>query len=205
MSARIAQDSVRTLEKPPVPERGAYLGAILLDGQTSMEQFNRDTGIRHAMFMTFLSFPEVLDPHGPEHARAARFVRECRGVAALPAITLECFGGLNSYSRSHIEAFADWLNRCGTPMILRWNHEMNGSWYPWGQQPDLYVRRFREFAGVIRQRAPRVAMAWTPNQGWGYPWPMCKFFNPNLASPDGLPLTPTPPTTRVMTTRTGWA
>ncbi|OQW97037.1 MAG: hypothetical protein BWK77_02815, partial [Verrucomicrobia bacterium A1] len=38
-------------------------------------------------------------------------------------------------------------------------------------QPTLYVAKFREFADIIHQRAPGVAMTWTPNQGWGYSWP----------------------------------
>lgn len=47
---------------------------------------------------------------------------------------------------------------------------MNGSWYIWGQQPTLYIAKFREFADIIHTKAPNVAMVWTPNQGWGYPW-----------------------------------
>ena len=153
-------------------------GAILLEEQTSMETFNQDTGVRHPLFMTFFSFPQVLDRHGEEHGKVARFMSACRANDATPALTLEAFGGLRSYTRDDILALADLLAHFHTPLILRWNHEMNGSWYPWGQQPALYVDRFREFAGVIHQHVPDAAMAWTPNQGWGYPWPGCKYFTP---------------------------
>ena len=169
---------------PLIPLRGAYAGAILEEGQTGMESFNRATGIRHSLFMTFVSFPEVLDPADPNHGKLARFVQSCAANHAIPAITLEAFGGLNSYSLYQVMEFAALLDGFNVPMILRWTHEMNGSWYPWGQQPDLYVSKFREFANVIHTRAPGVAMAWTPNQGWGYPWPGCKHFNPAIASPD---------------------
>lgn len=53
----------------------------------------------------------------------------------------------------------------------RWNHEMNGPWYPWGQQPQLYVVKWREFVALLRGQAPSVSFAWCPNQkGLGYPW-----------------------------------
>lgn len=184
MSARSAITLRADTGKPRVPGQGVYLGAILLEEQTSMEQLNRDTGVRHAMFMTFLSFPEVLDAHHPDHGKALRFIRDCKAVSAVPVITLECFGGLNSYAGGDIARFADLLDGFEVPLILRWNHEMNGSWYPWGQLPELYVRRFREFAETVNARAPAVAMAWTPNQGWGYPWPMCKHFNAGIPSAD---------------------
>jgi hypothetical protein len=170
--------------KPLIPSRGAYAGAILEEGQTGMGDFNRAIGIQHSLFMTFVSFPEVLDPGDPNHGKLVRFVQSCAANHAIPAVTLEAFGGLNSYSLRQVMEFAELLDRFNVPIILRWNHEMNGSWYPWGQQPDLYVSKFREFAEVIHGRAPGVAMAWTPNQGWGYPWPGCKHFNPGITSLD---------------------
>ena len=173
-----------SVNKPPVPPRGCYPGAILEEGQTTIEEFNRVTGHRHPIFMTFLSFPQVLDPGKPEHGKAVRFFKACRMNNAIPAITIETFGGLNSYTEEQVQEFARFLHAFACPMILRWNHEMNGSWYPWGQQPDLYVSKFREFASVIRTRAPGVAMAWTPNQGWGYPWRDCPYFNPTMSPGD---------------------
>ena len=153
---------------PPVPDTGTYLGAILMEGQTSIYQFNNDVDIQHAVFMEFLTFPEVLE--GAERTKIENFITACRSAGAIPALTLELPGGLNSYTAQQIEDFADFLNDFDMPMFLRWCHEMNGSWYAWGQQPTLYIAKFREFATVIHQYAPGVAMAWTPNQGWGYPW-----------------------------------
>ena len=38
------------------------------------------------------------------------------------------------------------INDSGVPVIVRFAHEMNGSWYPWGQQPTEYVAAFRRVA-----------------------------------------------------------
>lgn len=170
-------DSLVEQEPPPVsvqpaiPAQGVYLGALLLTGQTSIADFNARTGVRHALFAEFLSFPRVLDQTGGEYRKIVAFINECKQGGALPMLTLETPDGLNSYTTEQITAFADFLHNRDVPLLLRWNHEMNGSWYAWGQQPALYQAKFREFAQIVHVRAPNVAMAWTPNQGWGYPWP----------------------------------
>ena len=47
---------------------------------------------------------------------------------------------------------------------------MNGSWYPWGQQPEAYIDAFRTVAAAVHALAPASAMAWAPNEGSGYPF-----------------------------------
>jgi hypothetical protein len=61
-------------------------------------------------------------------------------------------------------------NEDGVPAIVRLGHEMNGSWYPWGQDPEAYVRTFRLVASAVHRRAPGSAMMWAPNYGGGYPF-----------------------------------
>jgi hypothetical protein len=56
------------------------------------------------------------------------------------------------------------------PAIVRFAHEMNGSWYPWGQDPVAYVAAFRRVADAVHGLAPTAATLWAPNQGAGYPY-----------------------------------
>jgi len=169
---------------PEIPAQGLYIGALLLAGQTTIDGFNNDMGVRHAIFGEFFQFPEILNVQGEEYARISAFIESCRSAGAIPMLTLEAFGGLESYTADQIEEMADMLYNFDISLILRWNHEMNGSWYPWGQQPELYIQKFREFAVVIHESAPNVAMAWTPNQGWGYPWPGGEYYNPAFTEGD---------------------
>jgi len=157
-------------EKPPIPERGLYIGAILLEGQSHHYEFNERIGYPHAFFGEFFLFPEVTDPQNVEHSKLSRFLANCKSTGAMPLLILETQGGLSSYTNEDIQVFAELLNQVDLPVFLRWNHEMNGSWYAWGQQPSLYIEKFREFATVIHNVTDNVAMVWTPNQGWGYPW-----------------------------------
>lgn len=62
------------------------------------------------------------------------------------------------------------INHAGVPVIVRFAHEMNGSWYPWDQQPREYVAAFRRVAAAVHRLAPGSAMMWAPNYGGGYPF-----------------------------------
>lgn len=63
----------------------------------------------------------------------------------------------------YLRAFAAKLNDYGLPVFLRFAAEMNGDWTPWSGNPDQYIEKFRLVAGVMRQKAPNVAMVWSPN------------------------------------------
>lgn len=154
---------------PEIPTTGSYIGGILLDGQMTIAEFNDALGVQHAIFMQYINFPEVLTEYA-DKIKLSIFVDACKEANAIPMITLESFGGLDSYTSEDVEAFAAVLYDFKTSIFLRFNHEMNGSWYVWGQQPTLFIKKFIEFAGIIHASAPNVAMVWTPNQGWGYPW-----------------------------------
>lgn len=171
ISCGLGSDPDLTTSLPPaIPTTGLYLGAILREGQTTMAQFNADTGVRHAIFGEFFRFPEVLAATSDEQRKIVEFVAACKAAKAIPMLTLETPGGLDSYTLAEVTAFADLLRGFNISLFLRWNHEMNGSWYAWGQQPAHYIVKYREFADVVHARAANVAMLWTPNQGWGYPW-----------------------------------
>src|SRR5262249_1139329 len=72
-------------------------------------------------------------------------------------------------------------NARGVPVIVRFGHEMNGPWYPWGQRPAEYVAAFRTLAEAAPRRAPGSAMMWAPSYGGGYPFAE----GPRRALPEG--------------------
>ncbi|KAJ3369160.1 hypothetical protein GGF31_005441 [Allomyces arbusculus] len=62
------------------------------------------------------------------------------------------------------------INDMGVPVMLRFAHEMNGSWNPWGQRPKLYRETWIRLTKAIRAKAPFTSMVWSPNGPIGYPW-----------------------------------
>ncbi|KAI7955317.1 hypothetical protein MJO28_005717 [Puccinia striiformis f. sp. tritici] len=59
------------------------------------------------------------------------------------------------------------LNAQGITVWLRFAHEMNGDWYPWGQKPALFLEKWRLVTSAVRSVAPKTLMLWAPNSGFG--------------------------------------
>jgi mannan endo-1,4-beta-mannosidase len=72
-------------------------------------------------------------------------------------------GRYDSYWRS----YADHVKAFGTRVILSLDHEMNGSWYPWGYQhtsPEAFVAAWRHIVTIFREQGTRnVTWLWTVN------------------------------------------
>ncbi|MFL5901355.1 MAG: glycoside hydrolase family 26 protein [Solirubrobacterales bacterium] len=94
-----------------------------------------------------------------------------RGVA--PMVTVEPYvggqpvsiqdiagGKYDSYIRSQAASAASY----GQEVLLRFAHEMNGAWYPWGGEPIAYVAAWRHYVDVFHAYgASNVKFVWSPN------------------------------------------
>jgi hypothetical protein len=83
------------------------------------------------------------------------------GAGGVRAVTPQSLADLTALLRKS--------NDEGVPVIVRYAHEMNGAWYPWGQNPKAYVKSFRQVADAVHS-APQSRMLWSPNEGGGYPY-----------------------------------
>ena len=133
------------------------------------------------------------------------FIDQVAAVDGIGLITLEPRDGLDSVTEADAEELARLLDgywrASGTPSIVRFAHEMNGSWYPWGQQPEAYIDAFRTVATAVHALAPASAMAWAPNEGSGYPFSGGTFTSMTRASTRmAMARSPTP---TIPTRRTG--
>jgi mannan endo-1,4-beta-mannosidase len=82
-------------------------------------------------------------------------------------------GRYDGYLREAARTAARWDH----PLLVRFAHEMNGNWYPWGRvdgnTPRRYKRAWRHVVRVFRRAgADNVAWVWTPyaDQGGGMPF-----------------------------------
>jgi hypothetical protein len=92
---------------------------------------------------------------------------------AVLALTVKPSGALESVTdaaHDQVGRVCKFVNDLGVPIILRWGHEMNGNWYPYGQRPALYREHFRKAAVAIRKYTNLTWMMWAPNNPSGYPW-----------------------------------
>jgi hypothetical protein len=57
-------------------------------------------------------------------------------------------------------------------VYIRFGHEMNGNWYPWGQQPAEYIAAWRHLWHLFRtEGATNVRWVWAPDLLNGLPRP----------------------------------
>ena len=71
-------------------------------------------------------------------------------------------GKHDAYIRAFARAAAKWKHE----FIIRFAHEMNGNWYPWGGMPEEYKAAFRHIWKIFREEgATNVLFAWAPDAG----------------------------------------
>jgi hypothetical protein len=81
-------------------------------------------------------------------------------------------GRFDGYVRRSARQAAAW----GRPILLRFAHEMNGDWYPWGvggNSAHAYKVAWRHVVRIFRRTgADNVKWVWAPNvdQGGGHPF-----------------------------------
>ena len=154
----------------PVPDDGnAYYGVQLDWQQDSVGDYASRLGATPAMYGRYVNFPLT-----PEEEKAvSEEVAELAGARSAMMLTLEPRNGLASVTPEVLAAFSQELTtwtRKGVPVMVRFAHEMNGSWYPWGQQPALFIEKIRQVAAAVHA-VPGSTMLWSPNEGGGYPFP----------------------------------
>ena len=151
------------------PADGVWVGMNIDWGAETVADVTSRLGDPPAAVVSFVAFP--LAPADAENLDAA--ADQARDAGAVLVATLEPWGGLSTVTARAATDLASRLagyGADGVPSIVRFAHEMNGSWYPWGQDPTAYIAAFRIVADAVHAGAPTAGMLWAPNQGAGYPY-----------------------------------
>jgi hypothetical protein len=151
------------------PATGTYFGMNLDWANDSIAKVSDRLGRTPAVWVQFVPFP--LDAGARNNLDD--FVDQVAQANAMALITLEPNGGLDAVTDAAIADFASLVKSYadrGVPSFVRFAHEMNGSWYAWGEQPVAYVDAFRRLAVAVHEATPYAAMLWAPNYGAGYPF-----------------------------------
>lgn len=137
-------------------------------GVETLTEFAEASGMEPAVAVSFVELPWD-DEDVANVEAAAEQISEFNGVLLL---TIEPVQGLSAVTDEVIADLTEVLtsvNETGVPVLLRYAHEMNGSWYAWGQQPEAYIESFRTVAAAVAT-TPGTEMLWAPNYGGGYPY-----------------------------------
>src|SRR4051794_20456730 len=151
------------------PADGVLMGVNIDWSRQTLAEYSALRGRRPAVAVSFAGFP--LSAQESRDVDAA--VDQVRDGGGSLLLTLEPTGGLATVTdeaAAELVTRLDGYNRSGVPVVVRFAHEMNGSWYAWGQQPAAYIAAFRRVAAAVHAGAPGSLMMWAPNYGGGYPF-----------------------------------
>jgi hypothetical protein len=89
---------------------------------------------------------------------------------------------------TYLTEFADAVRAFGHPVLLTFDHEMNGDWYPWGDievTPAQWIAAWQHVTSLISSIAPNVTWVWAPNIEQGAApvsryWPGTGHANPHV-------------------------
>ena len=94
---------------------------------------------------------------------------------------------------SYVSTWARQIRSYGKPVVLRFAHEMNGSWYPWSAQANGntaadYVAAWKHVRAVFaKQKVTNVTWLWSPNVPYAGSTPLADVY-PGDASVDQVAL-----------------
>lgn len=152
-----------------VPAEGVLFGVNLDWGTETLAELSGVLGETPAVAVVFAELP-LTEENRTNLVLAAQ---QARGEHSSLLLTLEPHDGLAAVTpvvADDLAALLHEISATGVPITVRYAHEMNGSWYPWGQQPTAYVASFRMLAAALDEGAPGTTMMWAPNYGGGYPF-----------------------------------
>ena len=177
---RVEVPSVGSHPDEPVPPRerpvarrdrvavGAYIPHATRR-PSLFRRYARMTGRRPAIIAYYRKWREG-------RAFDALTLRRVARNRAVPLVTWEPWhqplraiaaGRYDAYIRSSARDARRW----GRTILVRFAHEMNGDWYPWGAHanpPRVYVRAWRRVVRIFRDvGARKVRFVWTPNVDYG--------------------------------------
>ncbi|KAI9008634.1 glycoside hydrolase superfamily [Hyaloraphidium curvatum] len=115
----------------------------------------------------------------------AGLVNPILNLALMPAYELDKLSA--ETMTGWAKQFARVNYQLGVPIMLRFAHEFNGNWNEYAQKPEQFIRKWREFTGIVRAHTNLTAMVWAPNVAVGYPYGSSQF-SANPGTPDFVAL-----------------
>ena len=151
----------------PVPVPASPLVGVYEPGVpgswSKITEFTTATGVKPGIVVYYSPWN---DPFSTSFAQTARDHDAYVLVQLQPdGVTLASIaaGGSDAYLRSYADAVAAFRH----PVILSFGHEMNGTWYSWGdghESPAAFVAAWRHIVQVFRAAgAANVTWLWTVN------------------------------------------
>ena len=100
---------------------------------------------------------------------SSEYLLSLREEGVVPVVTIEPWTAATGVSFTpnddYISKLAEALNEYNAEVYIRYAHEMNGNWYPWGGDPKRYVASYISFHDALSSllRNNNVKWIWSVN------------------------------------------
>ncbi len=144
---------------------------------SALSEYDSMVGRQPDIVMWYRDFPQPL--------LYSNEVANLRATGQTPMITWEPYeqslsaiasGAYDSYLRESAQVAKNW----GSTVMIRFAHEMNGNWYPWGSgktSPETFIAAWRHVVSIFRSEgATNVKWVWSPNVQEGAKYPISPYF-----------------------------
>jgi len=172
IAAASAQQPARTVGNTMATHQHTDANGRVTEQLASLRPWEAAMRTRIQVRATFISWGNGVDP--------VAFARAAAAQGATPMITWESWASWApkgqiqpAYTNAKVAAgrwdpylrtVARGLKRLNHLTYIRFDHEMNGDWYPWHHDPSAYVAAWRHVVDVFRQEnATNVKWIWAPN------------------------------------------
>lgn len=155
---------------------GAYTPGAPANAQ-ALSEYASMVGRQPDIVMWYRDFPQPL--------LYSNEISNLRATGQAPMITWEPYeqslsgiaaGAYDSYLRESAQIAKSW----GGPLMIRFAHEMNGTWYPWAgsnTSPETFIAAWRHVVSIFRaEGAGNVKWVWSPNVQEGSKYPISPYF-----------------------------
>ncbi|ORY45942.1 glycoside hydrolase [Rhizoclosmatium globosum] len=176
--ASCARDPNSALARLEPPLQNKLMLGVSLDWSYEVPSANvkKQNGYTPAVYNAWLDIiPGTFGGLGYDNNTFNWFGSEAGRVGAMLELSLN--PQVADVSKITVEMMTNFAKMCafineyyGVPIFLRYAHEMNGDWYPWGNWPTQYIASHRQFTFIVRQYTNMTAMVWAPNIGITYPF-----------------------------------
>ena len=163
-----AAGSTGALPATPHGYLGVYVPGLPAS-EAGLTAFGSETGTRPNVAVYYSSWLEPFQTH---------FAQEVTARGAVPLVQIDPEGislAAIAHGRydSYLTSYAQAVRSLGHPVIISFGHEMNGTWYSWGNgktSPADFVAAWRHIVDVLRAwGAFNVIWLWTINSLSGGP------------------------------------
>lgn len=150
--------------------KGIYFGLTVDWYSDTVSELIKRLGKKPGIYHHFVHMERELEDLDSLKLAAEQVIHTSTAVLAVTIVLEKGLDKLTVKSFEQVANVMALINSVGMPVYLRFAHEMNGNWYPYGQRPLEFKKAFINLHKAVKSKTLSTFLVWSPNTPMGYPW-----------------------------------